>query len=224
MMKLLVGLGNPGPSHAGQRHNIGMMAIDRIAAVAGVTTWRERHASLCADTRIDAHRVMLLKPQTYMNKSGMAVHAARDYYRIAVADVIVLHDEIDLAPGKVRVKQGGGHAGHNGLRSIVSHDGPDFVRVRLGIGHPGHRDKVHGHVLGVFSRREREDWLEPLLARVADAIPALIAGQPATFMAALTRTPSVRTSRQPDQPTRDPPPSPPGDWQAKLRSLLGWGQ
>jgi len=223
-MKLLVGLGNPGRSHAGQRHNIGMMAIDRIAAVSGVISWRDRHASLAADTRIGDRRVMLLKPQTFMNDSGMAVLAARDYFRIAMPDVIVLHDEIDLAPGKIRIKQGGGHAGHNGLRSIISHAGPDFIRVRIGIGHPGHKDKVHGHVLGDFSRRERESWLEPLLDRIANNISELIDSNSTTFINTIVQAQPAQAFRDRRLPDGEATTSPSGDWQTKLRAWLSWGQ
>ncbi|MCY4258663.1 MAG: aminoacyl-tRNA hydrolase [Rhodobacteraceae bacterium] len=221
-MKLLVGLGNPGRRHAEDRHNIGMMALDRIAAVSGAAGWRDRYSSEAADTRIGNSKVLLLKPQTYMNNSGMAVRAALDYFRIPLDDVIVLHDEIDLVPGKIRIRQGGGHAGHNGLRSIISHTGPEFIRVRLGIGHPGHRDRVRGHVLGKFSRKEREDWLEPLLDRIADNIEGLIVGNHAAFLNAIMQPQANRRSgRMPPEGSEMKPSAAPQDWRARLRAFVG---
>ncbi|HUF57842.1 MAG TPA: aminoacyl-tRNA hydrolase [Thermohalobaculum sp.] len=171
-MRLFVGLGNPGPKHAGQRHNIGFMAVDAIAAEHGFGPWRSRFRGEAADGRLGAERVMLLKPQTYMNNSGQSVGEAMRYLKLDPADVVVFHDELDLAPGKLRLKSGGGHAGHNGLRSLHQHIGEGYARVRLGIGHPGAKDLVTRYVLHDFAKADAA-WLEPLLEAVARAAPRL---------------------------------------------------
>jgi peptidyl-tRNA hydrolase, PTH1 family len=146
-MKLIVGLGNPGPTYAGHRHNIGFMVVERMADEHGFGPWRKRFQGLTADGSIGGEKVLLLKPETYMNESGRSVGEALRFLKIDPADLIVLHDELDLAPGKMRVKVGGGNAGHNGLKSISQHVGNEYVRVRLGIGHPGHKDRVSGMTL-----------------------------------------------------------------------------
>jgi PTH1 family peptidyl-tRNA hydrolase len=174
-MVLLVGLGNPGQDYAKNRHNIGFMAVEEIAQRHGFGPWRRRFQGQAADGRLSDKRAYALKPETYMNESGRAVAAAMRYYRLEAEDVIVLYDEIDLDAGKVRCKQGGGNAGHNGLRSLDSHIGRDYVRVRLGIGHPGDRDRVSGHVLGNFSKADMI-WVTDVIDAVSDAIPALVAG------------------------------------------------
>lgn len=171
-MKLLVGLGNPGAQYARNRHNIGFMAVDAIAGAHGFGPWRAKFSAEVAEGRVGAAKVVALKPQTYMNLSGDAVQAAAAFWKVAPGDIIVFHDELDLEPGKVRVKTGGGHAGHNGLRSIMGHLGPEFVRVRLGIGHPGDKALVTPHVLGDFARAEA-DWLDDLLRGVARGAPSL---------------------------------------------------
>ena len=171
-MHLFVGLGNPGPKYVGQRHNIGFMALDAIAAEHGFPAWRSKFRGQAADGRLGNERVMLLKPQTYMNNSGQAVGEAMRYLKLDPADVVVFHDELDLAPGKLRLKSGGGHAGHNGLRSLHQHIGEGYERVRLGIGHPGRKDLVTRYVLHDFAKDDAE-WLEPLLEAVARAAPRL---------------------------------------------------
>jgi len=180
-MKLWVGLGNPGPEHAGNRHNIGFMAVDRIAADHGFGPWRKAFHGLVAEGRLGAGRMLLLKPLTFMNLSGQSVRAAVDYYRLPVEAITVFHDELDLAPGKCRFKRGGGHAGHNGLRSIHAHVGPDYARVRLGIGHPGRKELVVPYVLHDFGKADR-DWLDPLLEGVSDGATALAEGDEARFL------------------------------------------
>nr|WP_275437760.1 aminoacyl-tRNA hydrolase [Roseomonas mucosa] len=178
---LWVGLGNPGREHARQRHNIGFMALDAIARRHGFGPWRSRFKGEIADGSIAGQRITLLKPQTYMNASGQSVQPAAGFHKIPPADVWAFHDELDLAPGKVRVKRGGGAAGHNGLRDMQRAFGsPDFWRVRLGIGHPGMKERVHGHVLGDFAKADT--WVEPLLDAVADAAPLLAQGRPEEFM------------------------------------------
>ncbi|MEO1695439.1 MAG: aminoacyl-tRNA hydrolase, partial [Pseudomonadota bacterium] len=151
-MKLMAGLGNPGGKYASHRHNVGFMAVDAIHSRHGFGPWRKRFRGLIAEGRIGSHKVLLLKPETFMNESGRSVAEAARFHKIAPADTIVFHDELDLAPGRLRAKIGGGHAGHNGLRSIVAQYDKEFVRVRIGIGHPGHKDRVAGYVLNDFAK------------------------------------------------------------------------
>jgi PTH1 family peptidyl-tRNA hydrolase len=179
-MRLVVGLGNPGTQHVGNRHNIGFMAVQEIARRHGFGPWRRRFQGVATEGLIGAERVLLLLPGTYMNESGRAVGEAAHFYKLALSDIVVLHDEVDLPPGKVRVKAGGGIAGHNGLRSISAHVGNDYRRVRIGIGHPGVKEMVHGHVLGDFSKAERE-WVDALAGVIADNAGLLAKGDDATF-------------------------------------------
>jgi PTH1 family peptidyl-tRNA hydrolase len=179
-MKLLVGLGNPGSQYEGNRHNIGFMALDAIARSHGITQFRSKHNGLLAEGTIAGEKVILLKPQTFMNRSGDSVQQVAQFYKIPPADVIVLYDELDLAAGKVRVKIGGGNGGHNGLRSIDPQIGLDYKRVRLGIGHPGKEFVTH-HVLGDFAKADR-DWVEPLLDAIGKHADMLIKGDDNGFM------------------------------------------
>jgi PTH1 family peptidyl-tRNA hydrolase len=184
-MQLWVGLGNPEPGMARQRHNIGFMALDVIARRHGFSPWRQRFKGLTAEGVVGGVKILGLKPLTYMNASGEAVQAAASFYKIAESDIVVFHDELDLAPGKLRVKRGGGAAGHNGLRSMDQQLGsPNYWRVRMGIGHPGHKDRVTGHVLGDFAKSDM-DWLLPCLDAVADEAALLAAGKPEDFMTKL---------------------------------------
>ncbi|RMH39087.1 MAG: aminoacyl-tRNA hydrolase [Alphaproteobacteria bacterium] len=203
-MRLLVGLGNPGPKYERNRHNVGFMAVDRIAAAHGFPPWRRKFQGLVTEGRLDGERVILLKPETYMNRSGQSVGEAARFFKLLPGDIIVFHDELDLAPGKVRVKTGGGHAGHNGLRSIQEHIGPDFVRVRIGIGHPGDKSRVTGWVLGDFAKADGE-WLEPLLDALARAAPALARGDTQAFMNALGTSPKGGKSSRKGAAGRRPP-------------------
>jgi peptidyl-tRNA hydrolase, PTH1 family len=179
-MKLLVGLGNPGAKYQMNRHNIGFMAVERIAADHGFGPWKKGFSGLVAEGLLGGEKVVLLKPETFMNLSGQSVQGAMAYHKLPLADVIVFHDELDLAPGKMRLKQGGGHAGHNGLRSIHGHLGEGYGRVRLGIGHPGHKDMVAGYVLHDFANAD-QDWLDDLLRGISDGAVALAAGDGAKF-------------------------------------------
>ena len=183
-MKLFVGLGNPGAAYAGNRHNIGFMAVDRIAADHGFGPWKKAFKGFVSDGRLGDNRVLLLKPDTFMNLSGQAVQAAMAFHKILPADLVVFHDELDLAPGKLRTKHGGGHAGHNGLRSIHGHIGEAYGRVRLGIGHPGHKDAVASYVLHDFAKIDSE-WLEDVLHGISDGAPLLAAGDSAKFLNAV---------------------------------------
>ncbi len=181
-MLLWVGLGNPEPQMARQRHNIGFMAVDVIAATHRFSPWKPRFKGLVCEGTIGGEKILALKPLTYMNDSGTAVQAATAFFKLPPESISAFHDELDLAPGKVRVKRGGGAAGHNGLRSMDRHLGtPEYWRVRLGIGHPGDKARVHGHVLGDFHKVDR-DWLVALLDAVADAAPMLAGGKPEDFM------------------------------------------
>ncbi|MGH1417223.1 MAG: aminoacyl-tRNA hydrolase [Hyphomicrobiaceae bacterium] len=181
-MKLLVGLGNPGTQYAGNRHNVGFMALERIADTNALSPWRKRFQGEALDGRIGSERILLLKPQTYMNESGRSVGEAARFLKINPQDVIVFYDEIDLAPGKLKVKTGGGNAGHNGLRSISAHLDNDYVRVRIGVGHPGRKDQVANYVLNNFAKAEH-DWLDPLLDAIASATPNLLNNDAARFTA-----------------------------------------
>lgn len=213
-MKLFTGLGNPGAKYAGNRHNIGFMAVDRIAADHGFGPWRRAFHGLMAEGRLGAEKVILLKPETFMNLSGQSVQAAMTFYKIAPADLVVFHDELDLAPGKLKVKDGGGHAGHNGLRSIHGHIGEAYGRVRLGIGHPGHKDAVAAYVLHDFAKAD-QGWLEPLLTGLSEGAAALAAGDAGRFqttVALRTNPPRSSTSPRPEpaaRPSPEPAPTPP---------------
>lgn len=179
-MRLFVGLGNPGAKYAGNRHNIGFMALERIAADHGFGPWRGKFQGSLSEGTLGGTKVVLLRPETFMNLSGQSVGEATRFYKLSPADICVFHDEIDLAPGKLKVKTGGGHAGHNGLRSIMAHLGPEFQRVRLGVGHPGHKDAVPGYVLHDFAKAE-QDWLDDLLRGISDGAGALAKGDAAGF-------------------------------------------
>ncbi|MGD1880277.1 MAG: aminoacyl-tRNA hydrolase [Kiloniellaceae bacterium] len=199
-MLLLAGLGNPGPRYANNRHNIGFMAVDEIVRRHSFSPWRSRFQADCAEGSLDGEKVLVLKPQTFMNESGRSVGEALRFFKLAPEDVIVLYDEIDLAPGKIRVKQGGGTGGHNGIRSLEAHIGKDFWRVRLGVGHPGDKELVHGHVLGDFAKADKV-WLEKLLDAVACEIPALAAGDAPRFM---SRVAEIMNPPRPKPPRKQP--------------------
>ena len=198
-MKLFVGLGNPGSGYARNRHNIGFMAMDRIASDHGFAPWKGKFQGEVTEGRLGSDKVLLLKPGTFMNRSGQSVQAAMQFYKLEPSDVVVFHDELDLAPGKCRVKQGGGHAGHNGLRSIHGHIGDAYGRVRLGIGHPGHKDAVAGYVLHDFPKAD-EDWLDDLLRGISDGAAQLADGDTGKFMNAVAlRVAPARSSKTPDK-------------------------
>jgi len=180
-MQLWVGLGNPGANHAMNRHNVGFMAVDAIAETHGFDPWRKQFQGWSAAGRIGTERVVLLKPATYMNESGRAIGEAARFFKLAVGDITVFHDELDIDPMRVKVKTGGGTAGHNGLRSTEAHVGNAFRRVRLGIGHPGHKDRVLGHVLGNYAKAEL-DPLADMLGAVAAEAPWLANGDSPRFM------------------------------------------
>ena len=184
-MLLVVGLGNPGSDYADNRHNIGFMAVDAIHRAHNFSTFRPKFQGLLANGTVAGEKVLLLKPEPFMNESGRAVQEAMSFYKAQPKDIIVFHDELDLAGGKLRIKRGGGHAGHNGLRSIHGHVGPYYARVRLGIGHPGDKARVVGHVLKDFSKVERE-WIGKLMNALGDHFPRLVKGDDGGFMSKVT--------------------------------------
>jgi PTH1 family peptidyl-tRNA hydrolase len=186
-MRLVVGLGNPGARYARNRHNVGFMAVDAIARRHGVAGFRSRFRGELAEGAIGGAKRLLLKPQTFMNASGEAVAGAARFFKISPAEIVVIHDEIDLRPGKLRVKCGGGNAGHNGLRSIDALLGADFWRVRIGVGHPGIKELVHPYVLQNFASEEMTLWVAPLLDAVAETIGLLLSGAPDAFMSEVAR-------------------------------------
>ena len=220
-MKLLVGLGNPGAKYAQNRHNIGFMAMDRIAADHGFSGWRSKFQGQTCDGRFGSERVTLLKPETFMNLSGQSVGEAMRYLKLAPDDIIVFHDELDLAPGKVRLKTGGGHAGHNGLRSIHGHIGPDYGRVRLGVGHPGHKDAVAGYVLRDFPKADA-DWLDDELRGISDGIAELVAGNGDKFLNAIAlRVAPARSSKTAPKPKAEAPVAEPDeDTRSTMQKLV----
>ncbi|WP_114394291.1 aminoacyl-tRNA hydrolase [Oleisolibacter albus] len=203
-MRLVVGLGNPGPEYERHRHNVGFMAVDELHRRHGFGPWKKRFQGLIAEGSIAREKSWLLKPQTFMNLSGQAVGEAMRFYKLIPDQVIVFHDELDVVPGKIRVKRGGGHGGHNGLRSIDDHIGKDYWRVRVGIGHPGSKEKVQGWVLSNFAKAD-ESWLPTLLDMLAAEFPLMAAGEAekyASRIALLTAPP------KPPKPAKAPPAPP----------------
>jgi len=198
-MLIFAGLGNPGPKHARQRHNIGFMAADEIIRRYDLSLRQSKHHAYVAEGMIGGEKILMLKPKTFMNESGRALGSAVRFHKLRPGAVTVLYDELDLTPGKVRVKMGGGHAGHNGIRSISSHIGQDFRRVRIGIGHPGDKKRVHSYVLSDFPKAEQA-WVERTVDAVADALPLLIEGDDAGFM---TRVAYLAPPRGKDEKDKD---------------------
>jgi peptidyl-tRNA hydrolase, PTH1 family len=180
-MRLLVGLGNPGSGYINNRHNLGFMTADSIVARHNLGAWRTKFQGQFAQGQLGGDKVVVLKPATFMNESGRSVSEAMSFYKLELEDVIVFYDEIELAPGKIRVKKGGGHAGHNGIRSLVAHIGEAFWRVRMGVGHPGQKDRVSGYVLQDFAKAD-EAWVTALVDASADATPLLVDGEDNRFM------------------------------------------
>ncbi len=221
-MRLFVGLGNPGAKYARNRHNIGFMALDQIASDHGFAPWRGKFQGSVSEGRLGSEKIVLLKPETFMNKSGQSVGEAMRFFKLDPSDITVFHDEIDLAPGKLRVKQGGGHAGHNGLRSLHAHVGEDYARVRMGVGHPGHKDAVPGYVLRDFPKAD-EDWLDDMLRGISDGAVSLAEGDTGRFQNAVAlrlNPPRSSTSTKSKAP-QTPQPSPPEDDQrSPLQKLM----
>lgn len=236
-MKLFVGLGNPGAQYALNRHNVGFMAVDAIAASHDFPAWRKRFSGVASESKLGGEQVLLFKPQTFMNESGRAVGEAVRFYKLDLGDVVVFHDELDLAPGKVRVKAGGGVAGHNGLKSLTAHVGNDYVRVRIGIGHPGNKDLVTGHVLQNFTKADYA-WLEPLIGAIAEEAPYLAEGANDKFQSRVAhamqgeaeaaeeqqeapRQKPAPRRKEPMPENKDKQPAPEGTLAEKLRRWFG---
>ena len=221
-MKLFVGLGNPGAKYAGNRHNIGFMALDRIASDHGFGPWKSKFQGEMSEGRLGSEKIVLLKPTTFMNLSGQSVQAALNFYKLDSTDLTVFHDEIDLAPAKIRCKAGGGHAGHNGLRSIHQHIGPHYDRVRLGVGHPGHKDKVPSYVLHDFAKAD-QDWLDDVLRGVSDGAAHLADGDTGRFLNAVSlRVAPARssTTKEKPKPSIKPVEPEPEDTRTPMQKLL----
>jgi PTH1 family peptidyl-tRNA hydrolase len=218
LMKLFVGLGNPKPDHAFNRHNAGFMAVDAIAAAYGFPVWRKRFDGLVTESRLGQEQVLLLKPQTFMNASGRAAGEAVRFYKLNPADVVVFHDELDLASGKIRVKTGGGVAGHNGLKSMTAHIGNDYVRVRIGIGRPGQSGRVKGYVLHNFAKADTA-WLEPLLGAIAAEAPLLAEGAIEKFQSRVAH--AMQKVAIPEAPSPEAKPASAETLGARLRRWLG---
>jgi len=223
-MKLFVGLGNPGAKYSRNRHNVGFMAMDRIAQDHGFAPWRQKFQGQITDGRLAGEKVTLLKPETFMNLSGQSVGEAMRFYKLDSTDITVFHDEIDLAPGKCRVKEGGGHAGHNGLRSLHQHLGPHYSRVRIGVGHPGHKDRVAGYVLHDFAKAD-DAWLDNLLRGISDGAGDLAKGDAGRFMNAVAlqvapaRSSGNSPKTQPQKPVAAEPSEPATDNRTALQRL-----
>ncbi|SUZ34006.1 Peptidyl-tRNA hydrolase [Roseibaca ekhonensis] len=225
-MKLFAGLGNPGAKYAGNRHNIGFMAMDAIADGHGFAPWRSKFQGEVSEGRLGSEKVVLLKPHTFMNLSGQSVAEALRFFKLDLADLTVFHDELDLAPGKLRLKQGGGHAGHNGLRSIHGHLGPDYARVRLGIGHPGHKDRVSPYVLSDFAKAD-QTWLNDLMRGISDGAVALAEGDGPRFtnavglsMAPPKASPETPKAKPAETAATETPPSTQADARSPLQKLV----
>jgi PTH1 family peptidyl-tRNA hydrolase len=234
-MLIIAGLGNPGAKYAGNRHNIGFMAVDEIVRRHGFSPWRKKFQAEVSEGLLGGESVLLMKPQTYMNESGRAVGEAMRFYNLGPDDIVVLYDELDLTPGKVRVKTGGGSGGHNGIKSIDAHCGKDYRRVRLGIGHPGSKDRVTGYVLGDFAKADAE-WLDPLIEAVGSHADLLAKGDDAGFMNKVAlamgsmapvdekpKPPAKKQSHihQARQPAKKPPMAKSGPMADLLKKLLG---
>jgi PTH1 family peptidyl-tRNA hydrolase len=205
-MLLIAGLGNPGPQHENNRHNAGFMAADAIHRRHSFSNWARKFQGLLSEGSLAGEKILLLKPQTFMNLSGRSVGEAMRFYKLAPEQLIVFYDELDLSPGKIRVKTGGGSGGHNGIRSIDQHVGRDYRRVRIGIGHPGAKAMVHNYVLGDFPKVDKE-WLDVLLDAIADATPLLAKGEDSSFMNRVTL--ALRDKLQPTGEDDRPPPKAP---------------
>ena len=221
-MHIFVGLGNPGPKYAGNRHNIGFMALDRIAEDHGFGPWRSKFQGQISEGRLGRAKVLLLKPETFMNLSGQSVGEAMRFYKLEPSDITVFHDELDLAPGKVRVKMGGGHAGHNGLRSIHGHIGEAYQRVRLGIGHPGRKDLVSHYVLHDFGKADQE-WLDDVLRGASDGAPHLADRDSGKFLNAIalrTNPPRSSISKPKADATAKAPDPEPEDTRSAMQKLI----
>jgi peptidyl-tRNA hydrolase, PTH1 family len=198
-MLIIAGLGNPGAKYAGNRHNVGFMAVDAIQRRASFSPWSKKFKAEISEGEIDGEKVLLMKPQTFMNLSGESVGEAMRFYKLAPKDILAIYDELDLAPGRTRIKTGGGHGGHNGIKSLDAHCGKEYRRLRIGIGHPGSKEQVQNHVLGDFAKSDRV-WLEPLMDAIADNAGMLVKGEDSQLMNKLTL--AVGGKPEPEKPAK----------------------
>jgi PTH1 family peptidyl-tRNA hydrolase len=219
-MLIIAGLGNPGAQYAGNRHNVGFMAVDAIQRKPGFAPWSKKFKAVISEGEIAGEKVLLMKPQTFMNLSGEAVGEAMRFYKLTPANVIAIYDELDLAPGRTRIKTGGGHGGHNGIKSIDAHCGKDYRRLRIGIGHPGNKEQVHNHVLGDFAKSDRV-WLEPLMDAIADNADMLVKAEDSQLMNKLTL--AVGAKPEPEKPVAAKPQAQKATGQSHIRQARGNG-
>ncbi|NTE86950.1 aminoacyl-tRNA hydrolase [Agrobacterium rubi] len=202
-MIIIVGLGNPGTQYSGNRHNIGFMAVDALQRLASFSPWSKKFKAEISEGEIGGEKVLLMKPLTFMNLSGESVGEAMRFYKVKISDIIAIHDELDLVAGRARIKVGGGHGGHNGLKSIDAHCGKDYRRLRLGIGHPGDKERVNGHVLGDFAKSDKV-WLEPLIDAIADNAEMLVKGEDSQLMNKLAPAVGVKSEEKKDAAAAKP--------------------
>lgn len=233
-MRLVVGLGNPGPKYESNRHNIGFMAVDEIVRRHSFGPWRSRFQGLVSEGSLGGEKLLILKPATFMNESGRSVGEALRFFKLDPSDVIVLYDELDLAPTRIKVKQGGGNGGHNGLKSLDAHIGKEYWRVRIGIGHPGDKSRVVGHVLSDFSKAEWPDF-ERLVEGISDRVDLLAQGKPSDFMSKLSMDLNPKPTKaekkkevskpasQPNKPAEEPPEQPRAGLAAQLTRWISGG-
>jgi peptidyl-tRNA hydrolase, PTH1 family len=219
-MFIIAGLGNPGAKYSANRHNIGFMAVDAIQRRAGFSPWSKKFKAEISEGELGAEKVLLIKPQTFMNLSGEAVGEAMRFYKLQPQDIIAIYDELDLVPGKARIKTGGGHGGHNGVKSLDAHCGREYRRLRLGIGHPGSKEQVQNHVLGDFAKVDRV-WLEPLLEAIADNADMLVRAEDSQLMNKLALAVGAKPE---DEPKKAKTPEKPGGGQSHIRAARNFAQ
>lgn len=221
-MQIIAGLGNPGAKFSGNRHNIGFMAVDAIQRLPGFSPWSKKFKAEISEGELAGEKVLLMKPQTFMNLSGEAVGEAMRFYKLGPQNIVAIYDELDLAPAKARIKVGGGHGGHNGVKSLDAHCGKEYRRLRLGIGHPGNKDLVHGYVLGDFAKVDR-DWLDLLLGAIADNAAMLVKGEDSQFMNKLALAVGGKADDAPEKPAK-PAKEPKPTGQSHIRAARNFSQ
>jgi PTH1 family peptidyl-tRNA hydrolase len=222
-MLIIAGLGNPGSQYSGNRHNIGFMAVDAIQRRSGFAPWSKKFKAEISEGELGGDKVLLIKPQTFMNLSGESVGEAMRFYKLSPADIVAIYDELDLVPGKARIKLGGGHGGHNGVKSLDAHCGKDYRRLRLGIGHPGNKDLVHNYVLGDFSKSDRT-WLDPLLETLADNAEMLVKGEDSQLMNKLALAVGAKPDDEPAKPQKGQKLANTGGGQSHIRAARNFAQ
>ncbi len=222
-MLIIVGLGNPGAKYSGNRHNIGFMAVDAIQRRPGFSPWAKKFKAEISEGELAGEKVLLMKPQTFMNLSGDAVGEAMRFYKLGPQNIVAIYDELDLAPAKARIKTGGGHGGHNGVKSLDAHCGKDYRRLRLGIGHPGNKDLVHNHVLGDFAKVDR-DWLDPLMDALADNADMLVRAEDSQLMNKLALAVGAKAEDEPAKAVKGDKPAKAGAGQSHIRAARNFNQ